>query len=89
MLTSDLSYVGVVLCELLAFRYFNNFKVARGTRTHVCRKYLAQLVLAHVLVVNAVVYYVDVVVYCLVSWFSARFLSGWSIYVCSACLLLI
>ena len=72
MLAVNLSYVatrvlGLIFNELLTFRHLDYFKVAWRTGTHVLGQYLTKRVLADILVVDAVVDYVDVVVYGLVA----------------------
>ena len=72
VLASNLSNVVVLVLdmvfhELLSLRHLNNFKVTRCAWTHVLGKDLTERVLANILVVNAIVNYVDVVVDCLMT----------------------
>ena len=70
MLAVNLSYVAtrvLIFDKLLTLRHLDYFKVAWRTRTHVLGQYLTKRVLADILVVDAVVDYVDVVVYGLVA----------------------
>ena len=71
-MASNLSNVVVLVLdmvfhELLSLRHLNNFKVTRCAWTHVLGKDLTERVLANILVVNAIVNYVDVVVDCLMT----------------------
>ena len=70
MLAVNLSYVAtrvLIFDKLLTLRHLDYFKVAWRTGTHVLGQYLTKRVLADILVVDAVVDYVDVVVYGLVA----------------------